>query len=114
MEGERGGREGGWREKGKWTRKEGRNSRKGRNGKREGITLTTCTPIPLTLFTHLTLFTLHPLTPSPPTTLTPFIMRNSTTFLWPRAEARWRGFLCQRPQALGLIDNVDSNRSTSE
>ena len=65
MEGERGGREGGWREKGKWTRKEGRNSRKGRNGKREGITLTTCTPIPLTLFTHLTLFTLHPLTPSP-------------------------------------------------
>ena len=66
----------------------GRNSRKRRNGKREGITLITCTPIPLTLFT------LHPLTPSLPTTLTPFIMRNSTTLLWPRAEARWRGFLC--------------------
>ena len=85
------GRGGGWREKGKWTRKEGRNSKKGRNGKREGITLITCTPIPLTLFT------LHPLTPTLPTTLTPFIMRNSTTLLWPRAEARWRVFLCQRP-----------------
>ena len=107
MEGERGGREGGWREKGKWTRKEGRNSRKGRNGKREGITLITCTPIPLTLFI------LHPLTPTLPTTLTPFIMRDSTTLLWPRAEARWRAFLCQRPRALGLTD-VDSNRSTSE
>ena len=71
------GRGGGWREKGKWTRK-GRNSRRGRNGKREGITLITCTPSPLTLFTP------HPLTPSLPTTLTPFIMRNSTTLLWPR------------------------------
>ena len=55
-----------------------------------------------------------PFTPSPPHHLTPFMMRNSTTLLWPRAEARWRAFLCRRPRALGLTDVVDSNRSTSE